>query len=165
MTGNWWNAEREQQVRELWPTHSASEIGAKIGASRNAVIGKASRLGLTGGKPKPIQTRKPSADPKTVRARALRRARAAGISPPPLPKREPATTAPPPPVDSKRVPLIELTYRSCRWPLGDPQDDDFCFCGADRESLAVNRPYCAGHEVLAYRPTTGLILKKRRGML
>lgn len=48
----------------------------------------------------------------------------------------------------KCVTFADLTRRSCRFPLGDPQDKGFVYCGLDRHR---NSPYCAGHHQLCYR--------------
>lgn len=50
---------------------------------------------------------------------------------------------------SNRVSLFDLTPQSCRFPLGDPSNEDFGFCGADRGDT---RPYCPEHMRLAYVP-------------
>jgi GcrA cell cycle regulator len=49
----------------------------------------------------------------------------------------------------RRVPLLALTERSCKWPMGDPVKADFCFCGNDAPDVA---PYCTFHQRLAYQP-------------
>src|SRR5690606_37550905 len=50
---------------------------------------------------------------------------------------------------SQRRTLLELNSITCRWPLGDPRDADFFFCGG----LAFEGlPYCAAHAALAYTP-------------
>jgi GcrA cell cycle regulator len=56
---------------------------------------------------------------------------------------------------SRRVSIDELTFNSCRWPLGDPRSSDFAFCGADRADPhnAFNQ-YCATHAALAFVPTS-----------
>jgi GcrA cell cycle regulator len=50
----------------------------------------------------------------------------------------------------KRLPLVRLTERTCKWPLGDPLKEDFCFCGNDSPD---NTPYCTYHQKLAYQPS------------
>jgi GcrA cell cycle regulator len=50
----------------------------------------------------------------------------------------------------RRVPLIRLTERTCKWPIGDPLKEDFCFCGNDSPD---NSPYCGFHQKLAYQPS------------
>ena len=50
---------------------------------------------------------------------------------------------------AKRISLMELTERTCKWPIGDPSTDDFYFCGLP---CAVDKPYCAAHVAVAYQP-------------
>jgi hypothetical protein len=64
---------------------------------------------------------------------------------------EPLAEAAPEAVDIPRrqgLTLLELTSRSCHWPIGDPKKEDFCFCGA----TVQRRPYCEVHRALAYAP-------------
>lgn len=49
------------------------------------------------------------------------------------------------------VSLVELSERSCRWPIGDPEDQQFGFCGLP---AAPGKPYCAGHALQAFQPLT-----------
>jgi hypothetical protein len=71
--------------------------------------------------------------------------------------------------ESKRVSIVELGVNSCRWPLGDPLSDDFCFCGADGADMAADppRPYCAAHAGIAFRPAQKRTItpEHRRAML
>jgi hypothetical protein len=53
--------------------------------------------------------------------------------------------APDPP--RRGLTLLQLTGRSCRWPIGDPRREGFCFCGA----TVQRRPYCEVHRQVAYR--------------
>src|SRR5262245_58744773 len=46
------------------------------------------------------------------------------------------------------VSLLELTEKTCRWPLGDPRIPDFGFCGA---TPVAGQPYCVHHLRLAHR--------------
>ena len=48
---------------------------------------------------------------------------------------------------ARRVCLLDLTFRSCRWPFGDPRDPDFGFCNQPKIEGA---PYCAAHAGRAY---------------
>ena len=45
------------------------------------------------------------------------------------------------------VRLIDLKINTCRWPIGDPKDDDFHFCG---EQTVTGKPYCLQHCQEAY---------------
>lgn len=50
---------------------------------------------------------------------------------------------------SRRLTLLELSERTCKWPIGDPSTGDFYFCG---HPCAPDKPYCAAHVQLAYQP-------------
>jgi GcrA cell cycle regulator len=154
-----WSSERIEQLRSLWHDGlSASQIAAQLGGiTRNAVIGKAHRLGLTG-RPSPIKNR-PSG---VVRRQAPARPRPERrpVAPPVRVAHAPATAAPVvrrvesplPPVELGDMPgatILTLTDRICKWPIGDPRDADFHFCGrVSSEGL----PYCAEHARRAYQP-------------
>ena len=57
---------------------------------------------------------------------------------------------------SKKLSLMELTERHCKWPIGDPATDKFWFCGLSSEP---GKPYCETHIELAFQPITS---KKER---
>ncbi|MER8616011.1 GcrA cell cycle regulator [Mesorhizobium sp. M1409] len=52
---------------------------------------------------------------------------------------------------SRNLKLVELTERTCKWPIGDPQAEDFGFCGTD---AAGTGPYCRYHARISYQPPT-----------
>jgi GcrA cell cycle regulator len=144
-----WTDERVALLQRLWGQgYSASQIADQLeGVSRNAVIGKIHRLGKQTG-------------PKAPRAR-----RPLGVAPgrrrpaPELRRPAPAQdwTARP----HHRLALAEepglatcttLKAHMCRWPIGDPDDPGFSFCGQPSEG---SRPYCRGHARLAYKRGPG----------
>ena len=43
--------------------------------------------------------------------------------------------------------LTDLDNHTCRWPLGDPKDENFHFCG---RRVKVGQTYCEEHAALAY---------------
>jgi GcrA cell cycle regulator len=149
-----WSTERIEQLRSLWHDGlSASQIATHLGGiTRNAVIGKAHRLGLTG-RPSPIKNRPVG----VARPRPARRPRVEQVPAPRI-----AAAAPPPPrqvepppqryVEREDVPgasILTLTDRICKWPIGDPRHPDFHFCG---RASAEGLPYCADHARRAYQP-------------
>lgn len=108
-----WTEERIAQLTELWSQDlSTAEIGKKLGITKNAVVGKAHRLGLPK-RQSPIR-RSPS-KAKVVKADLIR--------------------------------LESLERGMCCWPSGDPNDDDFHFCG---EPAIPSKPYCLDHCKEAY---------------
>lgn len=153
MTGatEFWNDERVAILKSLWSTDgpSASAIAAELGcATRNAVIGKAKRLGLP---PRPNGWEK-SDTPRPSRKRGKpARTWNGTLSPPELPT-EPEIA---PDVYDQAIPqaqrrtLLQLEEGQCRWPVGHPRAPDFFFCGA---AALPERPYCAAHCRRAYQP-------------
>jgi GcrA cell cycle regulator len=134
-----WTDERIEALRAFWMQgFTASQIAERLGGvSRNAVIGKAHRLGLSA-RPSPIKR-------ETARTLPMHRAPAA---PPPIPAPAPAAAMPPPPpMQRQAAPPVSGGSKSCMWPLGDPKQPDFHFCGAVAEP---GRPYCSQHCAAAY---------------
>jgi GcrA cell cycle regulator len=135
---------------------SASTIAAALGApSRNAVIGKANRIGikLTGHvhcsasrTPRSVSER--PRRPAIARTDSLlwRRAAVPAIQR----ERKPAWLFAEAQVgEMLKVGLEEIHEDSCRWPLGDPTSEEFVYCGVQ---TAKGRSYCAGHCRMAYKP-------------
>jgi GcrA cell cycle regulator len=149
-----WSDERVDTLRTLWTEgFSASEIAARLGSvTRNAVIGKVHRLGLQGRVTRSRLTRQP---PRAMPPRFTgRSARLPAIGRPPLPcfhGGEGATIQADDelviPLDERRS-ILTLTANSCRWPIGDPKQDGFHFCGRSR---LPDRPYCDVHLRRAFR--------------
>ncbi|MYZ49251.1 GcrA family cell cycle regulator [Propylenella binzhouense] len=153
-----WTDERVELLKRLWQEgRSASQIAAELagGATRNAVIGKIHRLGLSGrGQPttttkrqrRTTQVPAPAArkhtTPATVGALALSPLHAP--APVPLAERKHALVVP----IAKRLPIEKLTEQTCKWPIGDPGHADFHFCG--HQSLE-GLPYCEYHAGIAYQ--------------
>jgi GcrA cell cycle regulator len=134
---------------------SASAIAAALGApSRNAVIGKANRIGikLTGHVHCSAQ-RAPRSVIERPRRPAIARTEALWkrASVPALPReRKPTWAFAGAEVgEMLKVGLEDIGEESCRWPLGDPASEDFVYCGIGK---AKGRSYCAGHCRLAYKP-------------
>jgi GcrA cell cycle regulator len=126
---------------------SCGQIAREIGVSRNAVIGKANRLGLSrfkGAAARQLEqagTRR-NAHPRIVTQHWILRALWA----------KPQFACVDVPNDSaNRCTLFELQQWHCRWPLGDPTSENFGFCG---NKLVDGLPYCPAHARIAYRPGT-----------
>jgi GcrA cell cycle regulator len=143
-----WTDERIELLKQRFEAGlSCREIAADIGVSRNAVIGKLSRLNLTRGR---------TADQRKVQDHGSARPRTRKAVPrlqyEMLATIYGETDAPLPtgPIDeANRCSLLELAEDRCRWPISTPGADDFCFCG---NNAPDGQPYCAGHSRLAYRP-------------
>ncbi|MEA2903024.1 MAG: GcrA cell cycle regulator [Alphaproteobacteria bacterium] len=151
-----WTDERVELLKKLWADGlSASQIAAELGGiTRNAVIGKVHRLGLSGRAKSPSSSaprqRKARAHPHMLRvSRPQMRgntalAHAYDYDPDP----EPEVVDNIIPMGQRRT-LLELTEDTCRWPIGDPGSADFFFCGGQS---VTSLPYCAHHSRVAYQP-------------
>ena len=150
-----WNDERVELLKKLWAEGlSASQIAGRLGSvTRNAVIGKVHRLGLSG---RATTSRMKSHRPRPRVAKRLAKARFATVGNPLVrglfhPEAEPYV----PVVEELVIPLNErkciqtLTESSCRWPIGDPQMADFHFCGKGK---VTGLPYCEFHARRAFQP-------------
>ena len=129
-----WTAEKIKQLKKLWlKGKSTIEIGKELGISKNAVVGKVHRLELAA-RPSPI---KRTAKDKSGSSHRIT-------------KKE---------LKPQKVTLLDLKLNSCRWPIGDPKDDDFHFCGAD---TVTGKPYCSEHCKIAYTSLKELTLQNAK---
>lgn len=147
----WDNAECAR-LTALWNDGlSCSQIGAELGCSRNAVIGKVSRLGLPARKRReiPPRPRRPRSNPKIMRVlRVVSAGRGNAMRTTFVNTIEPETIRHLPPDAiplEQRKQLLDLKPHHCRFPYGDPGTKDFFFCGADTDQP----PYCAVHRAMA----------------
>ena len=154
-----WTDERIEKLTKMWEGGStASQIAEVLGGvSRNAVIGKAHRLGLKA-RPSPVKANEkaespaPAAKPVKPAAEPVQRAAPAphGRSSPsrtPAPPRRLVPAKPSPEIAGKTS-LLDLNDRICRWPMGHPGEPDFHFCG---EKVNPGFPYCVEHCGRAYQ--------------
>jgi GcrA cell cycle regulator len=197
-----WTDERVETLKKMWGDgQSASQIAKELGGvTRNAVIGKVHRLGLSNragtaapAAAAPAPAAKPATKEKPVEAAETPSAKPA---PKPVPKPKPAASVPAvteeveldengipisaarraiipagqplPPQPSaneispealakvsevektaKRLTLMELTEKTCKWPVGDPATPDFWFCGLPAQA---GKPYCEAHVGVAFQP-------------
>jgi len=185
-----WTDERVELLKKMWGEgQSASQIAKELGGvTRNAVIGKVHRLGLSnratgGASPKTEAKEKPSPakpkaetrpGPKTEAARpptphdnrpihARKQIIPAGQPLPPQPSANeisPEALAKVNEVEknSKKIGLMELTERTCKWPVGDPATEDFWFCGLP---VKTGKPYCEAHVGVAFQPMSARRDRKR----
>jgi GcrA cell cycle regulator len=152
-----WNDERVELLKKLWSDGlSASQIAGRLGGvTRNAVIGKVHRLGLSG---RATTSRMKSHRPR-VRGQAskrLMRPRFANLGNPALRQLYLGDSEPYiPSAEELIIPSHErrsiqtLTEVCCRWPIGDPQQADFHFCGRKK---VLGLPYCEFHARRAFQP-------------
>ena len=151
-----WTDDRVDLLKKLWSEGlSASQIAGRLGSvTRNAVIGKVHRLGLSGrattSRMKTHRPRVRMANPK--RAVKPRFAAAGNPAVRALYNDADAYVLP---AEELIIPLAErktiqtLTECSCRWPIGDPQLAEFHFCG---KTKVPGLPYCEVHARRAFQP-------------
>jgi GcrA cell cycle regulator len=152
-----WTDERVTLLKRLWVEgKTAAEIAKLIGGgvTRNAVIGKAHRLKLSG-RISPIQEnnradgathQRAVSTPRKVQKQAVVRvSNREIIAPVQLPKVEENYCF------GEGFSLVDLKERMCRWPIGDPQEPGFKFCGGPS---VEGVPYCNHHARLAYQSNT-----------
>ncbi|TCP62374.1 GcrA cell cycle regulator [Rhodovulum bhavnagarense] len=195
-----WTEERVETLKKMWAEgQSASQIAKELGGvTRNAVIGKVHRLGLSNragsAAAKPAAKEKPAAKPEPA-ARPAPEAAQHRATPAPEAatepseiRREPAPAPalrkpvvpagqplPPQPSaneispetlasarevekNAKKLTLMELTERTCKWPIGDPATEDFWFCGLPTQQ---GKPYCETHVSVAFQPMSARRDRKR----
>ncbi|RZJ06169.1 MAG: GcrA cell cycle regulator [Brevundimonas sp.] len=147
-----WTEDRVGALKKLWlEGQSASQIAKQLGGgvTRNAVIGKVHRLGLSGratpsqparatfrpARVRPAPTQAPSA-PRRIEAAQTRSIAPAQPTRPSAPELPGTAT------------VMTLGAHMCKWPIGDPSSTEFSFCGR-RASEGV---YCVEHARVAYQP-------------
>ncbi|WP_127105830.1 GcrA family cell cycle regulator [Pararhodobacter zhoushanensis] len=204
-----WTDERVELLKTMWAEgKSASQIAKELGSvTRNAVIGKVHRLGLSSrtgdasaAAPAAAETAAPAAAPEKTPEPAARVEPAPAPEPEPAAKPEPVAAKPaaavPPPTSgvsigvtpvalpgrrqivpagqplppqpsaneispealasvrevektARKLSLMELTERTCKWPIGDPATEEFWFCGLPS---VAGKPYCEAHVSVAFQP-------------
>ena len=141
-----WTEEKVAKLKELWGKgNTASQIAEIIGGlSRNAVIGKAHRLGLSGR----MAAKSSNNGVSIIRKKRLNLARSQKV------------------IDISPVidePMNPTSFQDikdglCRWPLGEPEKSDFMFCGRNTKEGFV---YCQAHHKQAYQPLSKVRERKR----
>lgn len=154
-----WNDERVELLKKLWDSGlSASQIAARLrGVTRNAVISKLHRLGLSG---RATTSRMKSHRPTRIPAAPTPK-KVAHSARPRAPFRlstalfPDADAEPFVPGEELDIPLNErrtiatMTDKDCRWPIGDPQRPEFHFCNRHK---VPGLPYCEFHARRAFQP-------------
>jgi GcrA cell cycle regulator len=143
-----WTTERVEQLRSyIGSGLTCSQIAAQIGVTRNAVLGKIHRLGLSLGRPPGAAAQ--ACPPRSRQPRAPRRRRSLQLLFPYGTTASNPAAALAPVTSVEPCSLLDLANDKCRWPLGETAGaGNLLFCGnATIEGLS----YCAGHARMAYR--------------
>tara|TARA_B100001769_G_C22019117_1_gene547660 strand:- start:545 stop:1000 length:456 start_codon:yes stop_codon:yes gene_type:complete len=136
-----WTYERIEQLKKLWEEGlTASRIATELGdVTRNAVIGKAHRLGLSGR----MASKSPNSGISIIRKKKIHIPKNQKIIEIVAPSDEPMNP----------TPFLEIKDGLCRWPIGEPEKNDFKFCGRNTNEGFV---YCQTHHKIAYQPLTAV---------
>lgn len=157
-----WTTEMIEGLKKMWKGGlTTNEIAKELGVSKNSIVGKVHRLNLTS-RPSPIKKKEGEEETEILQTEEVSVLVEEEQKPQKKAKKEPAsskafeTEATPLPVEAelkKRrcIKLSELDSHTCRWPIGDPKDDRFCFCG---NKVRAGQTYCDEHAAIAYvKPT------------
>jgi GcrA cell cycle regulator len=142
-----WTDERLELLKSRFAAGlTCREIADEIGVSRNAVIGKLSRLQLTrekGPEPTPASRKEGAKGRRRGSVPRLQYQLLKAVY------AEPEARVDAPIDNAHACSLLESSKERCRWPISSPGEEDFCFCG---NTPVEGLPYCPGHSRLAYRP-------------
>lgn len=133
-----WNDDLVEKLKELWKKGiSAKKIGDSLGTTKGSVIGKVHRLGLEQ-RGAVIKSKKEFAPKKEskIKQEKLKKEEKKEVIFDTTNKRF-----------SNKNSLLNLKNNQCHWPIGDPKDEDFHFCGED---TIEGKPYCLKHCMFAY---------------
>ena len=179
-----WTDEMVEELKRLWAEGvTTGEIGRRLNISKNSIVGKVHRLGLSG-RPSPIKKKSEDAPAKTA-AKTPAKEKPAKTAKKETPAK-PAAKTPEPAVAEEKKPaapkiqakpssaetneediklakslnipladapkkeflsLTDLDNHTCRWPIGDPKDENFHFCG---RKVRLGQTYCEEHAAIAY---------------
>lgn len=148
-----WTDEAVAELKKMWDRGmTTGQIAKALNVTKNSIIGKVHRLCLTA-RPSPIKkapekkeekknnkAAKPEKKSKTAPTIEIQEPAVSSVK---ASKESPVTNS----VEETNIPLVKLDNHTCRWPLGDPRDDDFCFCG---KKIRTGQTYCDEHATIAY---------------
>lgn len=145
-----WTDEMVESLKQMWKKGlTTNEIAKNLGVSKNSIVGKVHRLNLTA-RPSPIKKKEENVvvaetQTDTLEATTENNLQAAEINT----FKEPikSTVVEHKKTNGSYIKLTELDNHTCRWPIGDPKDDNFCFCG---KKVRSGQTYCEEHAALAY---------------
>ena len=150
-TGDWLEEDILTLVELYNKGYSYGKIAEVVGRSRNAIAGQMTKVrgkGTYGIGPMRVRPGSRKLLPQTVKVKLqqkapVRRPPVLGFKKPPTPILDVVIA------DSAPVTLINLKPHHCKYPIGDPRDEEFRYCGKTRKS---NHPYCAEHHRATVQP-------------
>ncbi len=153
-----WTDEAVEELKKMWDKGmTTGQIAKVLNVTKNSIIGKVHRLCLTA-RPSPIK----KASSEKNETKATKAAKSSSTKNNDAKNRKQEFTEPKVAennieekdllhkdtvVEETNIPLVKLDNHTCRWPLGDPRDDDFCFCG---KRVKTGQTYCEEHAAIAY---------------
>ena len=169
-----WTDEMVEDLKKMWHEGlTTGEIGKRLNVSKNSIVGKVHRLGLSG-RPSPIKKKDDSekkektTEPvvKAEKAEKTEKAAKEEKAPAKLKAEKSVKTEADAPKEEKiefskshakpeinrhgKTMLTDLDNHTCRWPIGDPKDENFHFCG---KKVKIGQTYCDEHANIAYVKT------------
>ena len=133
-----WTEQMVEDLKKMWHEGlTTGEIGKRLGVSKNSIVGKVHRLQLSG-RPSPIKKKDEISEEKAAPAKPAKEE-----------KFEPVAKMPVKDSHSHcgKTSLTDLDNHTCRWPVGDPKDENFHFCG---KKVKIGQTYCEEHANIAY---------------
>ena len=144
-----WTNEQVDELCRLWDKGlTANEIAKKLGVTKNAIVGKVHRLCLKArpspikfkGEVEPAEPAKLEENGDAVETSELEDTEVQNN----VEESAPSNVST---CDCGKIKLVELDSHTCRWPIGDPRDEDFGFCG---RKVRAGQTYCDEHSAMAY---------------
>lgn len=158
-----WTEQMVEDLRTMWKQGlTTAEIGKRLNVTKNSIVGKVHRLGLSG-RPSPIKKKNEEnaaeeiqaaenvqvvSSKNTAESPQLKK-ETVKIDKAQMPEVKPVMTSSVKSEPAKKgmMSLMDLDNHTCRWPLGDPKDENFHFCG---RKVKIGQTYCEEHANIAY---------------
>ena len=149
-----WTDEAVEELKRMWDRGmTTGQIAKALNVTKNSIIGKVHRLCLTA-RPSPIKKVPAKTEAKAVHSEKTSKPSKAEskVTDVSTSQDAPVVTEKPVIIDEEtNIPLVKLDNHTCRWPIGDPRDDAFCFCG---KRVKTGQTYCEEHAAIAYVRTS-----------
>ncbi|MCM1323454.1 MAG: GcrA family cell cycle regulator [Acetobacter sp.] len=142
-----WTEEAVEELKRMWDRGmTTGQIAKALNVTKNSIIGKVHRLCLTA-RPSPIKKSDTETEDKKAVKIKEKRKQTKETSSKTTTAKDVKSVEKPEIVEKTNIPLVKLDNHTCRWPMGDPRDDDFCFCG---KRIKTGQTYCEEHAAVAY---------------
>lgn len=157
-----WTDDMINDLKKMWKKGlTTNEIAKELGVSKNSIVGKVHRLNLIS-RPSPIKKKDekpkkttstckktidkaPKQEPEAKSEVAVSKVQKTPVTKTPV--QTEVKSSEPKFHKNTCIQLSDLDSHTCRWPIGDPKDDNFCFCG---RHVKAGQTYCEEHSALAY---------------